>query len=303
MPLWNADVHIDERLTRRLLESQFPALAPARLTLLGQGFDNAAWRVNDRWVVRMPRRKIADEIFAYERAVLPLIGQSLPLRVPFPELIGTATADYPYVFSGYRMLPGLTGCSEHITPHQRAQAAVPLATFLRALHDLPITGDLERAAPPDLIGRTDLVARTQRIFAAIDGLVAAGASGPWPALRSQLSDLSTTPPWQGPPTLVHGDLYDRHLIFEGGVLTGVIDWGDVHVSDPALDLGIAWSFLSAGARAHFMAAYGEVDRHTQDRALYKALSYGVFLTAYGLDVGDEALLRVAQRCLSLTRGS
>ena len=41
-----------------------------------------------------------------------------------------------------------------------------------------------------------------------------------------------------PVTLVHGDLGPAHLLSQDGALTGVIDWTDARLGDPALDL--AW---------------------------------------------------------------
>ena len=39
------------------------------------------------------------------------------------------------------------------------------------------------------------------------------------------------------PVFVHGDLYSRHLLVDdAGRPCGVIDWGDCHVGDPAVDL-------------------------------------------------------------------
>ncbi|WP_337661977.1 phosphotransferase [Actinoalloteichus sp. AHMU CJ021] len=41
--------------------------------------------------------------------------------------------------------------------------------------------------------------------------------------------------------VVHGDLGPEHVLTTNGVITGVIDFGDVHLGDPAIDL--AWAYL------------------------------------------------------------
>jgi aminoglycoside phosphotransferase (APT) family kinase protein len=69
----------------------------------------------------------------------------------------------------------------------------------------------------------------------------------------------------------------------------VIDWGDAHLGDRALDLSIAFSFLPPAARPAFRAAYGPIDDATWDRARFRALFYGVVLVEYGLGIGDEAI--------------
>jgi phosphotransferase family enzyme len=93
-------------------------------------------------------------------------------------------------------------------------------------------------------------------------------------------------------------IYVRHLLVdEARRLCGVIDWGDVHLGDPALDLSIAFSFLPPGARGAFREAYGPIDAATWDRARFRALFYGTGLVDYGADVGDEAVRAAGEYAL------
>ena len=57
------------------------------------------------------------------------------------------------------------------------------------------------------------------------------------------------------PRLLYGDLHPRHIYAEGNELTGFIDWGDVALGDPLLDLG---RFSKAGSAATnaFLPWYG-----------------------------------------------
>lgn len=46
---------------------------------------------------------------------------------------------------------------------------------------------------------------------------------------------------RGPLAVCHGDLHVRHLLVDrDGSATGVIDWGDLCLADPAVDLSIAY---------------------------------------------------------------
>ena len=63
-----------------------------------------------------------------------------------------------------------------------------------------------------------------------------------------LRALHTIPVTVAMRSVCPGDLYVRHLLLnELCELTGVIDWGDVHLGDPAVDLMIAYSFLPLSA--------------------------------------------------------
>ena len=92
---------------------------------------------------------------------------------------------------------------------------------------------------------------------------------------------------------MHGDLYARHLIVDAHhTVTGVLDWGDVHLGDPAIDLTLAFTFLPPEARDAFRAAYGPIDDATWDRARFRAFHYGAALLQYGRSEGDTDIARV-----------
>ena len=100
----------------------------------------------------------------------------------------------------------------------------------------------------------------------------------------------------GPPrtVAVHGDLYVRHLLVDDARrICGVIDWGDVHAGDPALDLSIAYGFLPPRARDAFFRAYGPADARTRRVARLRAASHSFALAWFADSISDAALLREA----------
>ena len=82
------------------------------------------------------------------------------------------------------------------------------------------------------------------------------------------------PPSEG-LALVHGDLHARHVFVDDGRLSGVIDWGDVCRSDPAVDLVLVWCALPPAARAAFFDEYGAVG----EEGLLRARVLSLFLCA------------------------
>ena len=100
--------------------------------------------------------------------------------------------------------------------------------------------------------------------------------------------------------LAHGDLYVRHLLVDDAAcLAGVIDWGDLHRGDPAVDLSVAWSFLPPEARDSFRKAYGPIEESTWRLARLRALHYGVILLEYARGIGDARLFREGRTILRL----
>jgi len=298
---WLAEHEVSAELARELLAERFPALQVDSLELLGVGWDNTAWLVGGELVVRFPRRPIAVPLIETEARLLPWLASRLPLPVPVPELVAAARpADerYPWPFAGYRRLAGSPAADLDLDGSARLRAAVPLARFLAALHAAPVEEARALGAPGDELGRLDLAKRLplveERLALAVRrGLLASAA--PFEPV------LAATPRERAPggPCVVHGDLYARHVLVDReGTPTGVIDWGDVHLGDPALDLSLAHSFLPPAAHEAFRAAYGPIDEPTWRMARFRALHYAAILLVYGADTEDAALVREARRMLA-----
>ena len=95
--------------------------------------------------------------------------------------------------------------------------------------------------------------------------------------------------------LVHGDLHQRHLLLDGdGRACGVIDWGDVCLADPALDLSLAYSGFTGAARQALLDAYGwPVPPERAARARVLAVFLSAVLAEYAHDENRPRLLREA----------
>jgi aminoglycoside phosphotransferase (APT) family kinase protein len=94
MPVWSAEVVVDEGLVRKLL-SRFRELEVRRLRKLAEGWDNSVWVVDDRYAFRFPRRAIAIPGIEREIGVLPRLAPLLPLPVPRPVFVGSPTGGLP----------------------------------------------------------------------------------------------------------------------------------------------------------------------------------------------------------------
>jgi len=284
-PPWTPDIVVGPELALELVRSQFPALAATEARPLGVGWDNTAHLVGDV-VFRFPRRRSTVPLLEREARLLPLLARMLPLPVPLPRWLGSPTPAYPWPFAGYRRLAGTPASDVALKEAQLADAAASLGRFLAALHALPAA---ELDLPGDEIGRLDIAGRLPLARARLAALVAAGLiedAAPW------LGPLSMPAPALSATTVpVHGDLYARHLLADArGRLCGIIDWGDLHRSDPAVDLSVLWSFLPASARPPFLRAYGAVDEGTLLLARQRATFHSVAVAHYASEAGDAPLL-------------
>lgn len=284
---WTAERVVSPDEARALITEQHPGVRASSVEPLGQGWDNTAFAVDGTWVFRFPRREIAVQLLEIEARVLPVIADHLPLPIPRPEYVGEPTEAYPWPFIGYRMLRGRTVDRAALSIEQRAELAEPVGEFLAALHQ--IDPELSRA-PDDEIDCTDTRRRLPMVRAYLEQVEATG----------QLEDLGAFEPILAlahdslPPrrVLVHADVYARHvLVDDRGRACGVIDWGDVHLGHPGLDMAPAFCLLPPHARERFRRAYGRpIDDESWTLGRQRGLLYGAALAAYGSDTNDRALV-------------
>jgi aminoglycoside phosphotransferase (APT) family kinase protein len=253
-------------LVRRLVDTQFPQWAglPLRRVEPG-GSDHLIHRLGDELSVRLPRHAGAIGQAEKEIRWLPRLAPHLPLGVPAPVAVGRPGLGYPWPWAVSRRLAGSVATVAGLG--ESAAAAVELAEFLTPLQRYPQEG--APAVSSDSLAGRDTEAR--RSIAQVAGVFdAAGLLAVWEAALA-------APGWDRPPVWFHGDFHTGNLLTVDGRLSAVIDFGGLGVGDPARDMMIAFTLMSAGPRAVFREALG-VDDATWARGRGWALASG--LNAY-----------------------
>jgi aminoglycoside phosphotransferase (APT) family kinase protein len=110
-------------------------------------------------------------------------------------------------------------------------------------------------------------AETRRCLATVGGVIdVEHATAVW--------DAALEAHWDSSAVWFHGDVATGNLLVRDSRLSAVIDFGTCGVGDPACDLVLAWTFLSARSRETFRRAVGH-DAGTWARArgwaLWKSL--------------------------------
>jgi len=298
---WEAEVEIDEALVRGLLAEQLPELEASSARRLAEGWDNSVWVVEDRWAFRFPRRAAAVPLVERELAILPRLAPLLPTPVPVPRYRGRPGERFPWPFFGCELLPGREPADAQLSDDERVELGGQLGRFLRVLH-APATakavdpdGDLPVDPNRRTVAERSVIARDH-----VRGVEELGLWRPPGEVERLLDEASRLAPPRGPFVLAHGDLHLRHVLVDDGVLSGVIDWGDVCRADASIDLVLVWSVLPPAGRRRFLAAYGEVDGQQRVRSRVLALSLCAALARYAHDVGHPSLLREAVAGLDRT---
>ena len=281
-----AEVEIDAALIARLLEEQHPDLAALPLEHVDAGWDNAIYRLGTELAVRLPRRQLGAQLVEHEQRWLPELASRLTLPVPVPMRVGEPGAGYPWRWS---IVPWLTGVPADMCEPDASQAVV-LAQFLRSLH-VPAPDE----APPNPFRDVPLVKLTK-----VDGRldrIAQRTELVSPSLR-QTWRSAVAAPIDQPLTWIHADLHPRNVLVERGILTGILDWGDMTAGDRATDLASLWILFDDDEfRRDALRVYGEVTPATLLRAQGWAIFCGSMFLDSGLHDGDAMLTRIGERIL------
>lgn len=287
--IWDKTIDIKEALVSELISSQFKLKASV-IKSLGEGYDNSAFLVNDKFVFRfVHREQLSPTCMANEITLLPYLFEHLSFPLPNLSMIGQPTAIYPFQFAGYEILTG-----ELLTEHQAPLVEDPefatiLGAWLKELHALPILSTHESLIQGEHDWRLDVVHRTQRVLETIKQyrqyFIDAGFE-PEMLIKKMdfFRDLNVD---QSKECYVHGDLYAKHiLVKENGLPAGLIDWGDVHIGHPATDLSIGLMIFNETSLKCFFNAYTNYNKDMIDIELFRAFFHPILSLPYFAQIGE-----------------
>lgn len=297
---WQAELEVDAALAKDLVRRTAPELGDLTPEPLGAGWDNTAWlfRTADAaFVFRFPRRAIAVPFLSRELEILPHLAPLLPL--PITAALWRGQMDNGWPFGGYRYLEGDMAAIAGLGDADKLALAPAWGRFVRALHDI----DPARLAPSELpidpLGKVDVLRRWDVTLSSLATCGAMSAEVERTLAHARTAHLTMD---TRPRVVCHGDLDGRHLVVArrplGWEATGVIDWGDLMLGDPATDLGLAFSLLDGAARAAFFAAYGPIDPVTEALARFRAIASQAWVLGWALDVGHAAHAEEARRAIA-----
>ena len=253
----------DERLVRRLIDSQFPQWAGLTLhRVTPGGSDHVIYRLGSGLSVRLPRHTGAIRQAAKELRLLPQLAPRLPLAIPSPVAVGEPDLGYPWSWGVSRWLDGAVARYEELG--ESVETALQLAEFLTALQAVDVSAPVEPDEP--------LAAHDERVRAAIADIADAFDAR---SLLAVWREAVTAPAWDRPPVWYHGDFHTGNLLTTAGRVSAVIDFGGLGRGDPARDLMMAFTLLEGRAREAFRKAL-DVDEATWARGRGRSLIGGVF---------------------------
>jgi aminoglycoside phosphotransferase (APT) family kinase protein len=271
----DSDLDIGPELVARLVRSQHPEYA-SEVTLVAHGWDSDIFRLGERFAARLPRRVESAALVVNEQRWLAELAPRLPVPVPRAVAHGTPGLGFPWPWS---IMPWLDGHPADLFDATRRDAcAEDLASALLALH-VPAPVDAPRNAYRG-VPLLDHDARVRSQLRSV-GLGAARPESIWDDALAASSPEFTR--W------IHGDLHPANvLLTDDGRLAAILDFGDLCVGDPAVDLASSWLFFTGVGRARFRrtvdeASVDDVDLWRRARGWALAISLGLMTESDGTE--------------------
>jgi len=262
------------RVAARPPEGWERALAAALATVLdpgtslrplGAGLDCWAVLAGDDVVIKVPEHDDGAASVARQHRILAALRDRMPVAIPEPLFLAPNPLG-PGDVGGYRLVAGEIVDEEDW--HRRGLLtdanASAIAAIVDAIASFP-AAEAERLGVPAIDQRVDVAGELDELrdsgaLARLEPGDARALEARWEAYLADDANFAYE------PALVHGDLSLDHLLVEGGRIVGLIDFGDVAVTDPDVELAYLWAEAGAGFVGRIQSCRG---RRVDDRLAAK----------------------------------
>jgi aminoglycoside 2''-phosphotransferase len=281
---------------QQIIAACFPELAIKRCQPVAQGWDSVAVAVNNAIIFRFPKRRDVEPQYQFELRLLPALAGALPLPIPDVAFFWPGGAAHPGIFIGHHLIHGVQLTAEYLTPEHTTSIAQQLGQFLSALHRFPAEQAIRLGVPAgdEASWRRhyqDQFEQIQsRVLPLLDNIVRARITRDWQAFLADQTHFRVA--------LIHHDLADEHMLYDParGTISGIIDWGDAAIGDPAIDFtGLLAAYGQDFTERVLLHYQGEVDASFRDRMRFYRGAMPLNTVLFGLSTGQTDYVRQGRK--------
>jgi macrolide phosphotransferase len=255
------------------------------------------------WIVRSPRRADVLERAAAERRVLELVRTRLPVDVPDWRVFSPQVIAYPRLGGNPAAVVDMNA-GGYVW---RFDETAPPASFLDTLADaLVALHRIERGEAVAAGVRLQQPVQVRETFAErMDRSreVLDVPASVWSRWQTWLADDTY---WPEHSVLVHGDLHPAHilvgdqhrLVDDAHRVTGLLDWTEAHIGDPATDFALQYATMGDDPLAALLERYradgGVTWPRMHDHIVETWSAYPVVIAAFAILSGEDAPRQLGQ---------
>jgi aminoglycoside phosphotransferase (APT) family kinase protein len=217
------------------IKKEFPSLEWKNVKFTDMNWDFDVAILDKKYIFRFPRSANCRRKFKIEIRLLKYLNKKISLPIP----------DYTYItkdfsFAGYNMINGVGVSKERykkLDVKEKDLMAMKLAIFLNELHSTPLSVakkyGIEEESYPQSHKKFELEVHKYLLpkFNRQEKI----------SVHKFLKNLGTIYPIKN-KVLTHGDLARENFLIADGKISGVIDFTDMSINDPAVDFNDLWDY-------------------------------------------------------------
>ncbi len=228
---------MNKKLLLQKIKKEFPNLKWKTAKHNVEGWDHYVLILDNKYVFRFPRKPVYQKRLYTEAMLLNYLAVRVNVPVPKYEFISKDKT-----FAGYPLIPGIQITPEvfkTISQSARHRIAKQLAQFFSILHKTPlnIAKKYEKGTTNNRKLYKELVKNTNK------HIKPRLSKNNYQLIESFLKEFTK---YQNHPhkCLVHADIHQDHLLVSTDKkrLSGIIDFADRAIGDPALDFTELWLY-------------------------------------------------------------
>ena len=220
---------------KALVTAKYPQFQNSDFVENKEGWANRVYIVDNAYIFRFPRNTESYNDLLRERMILPQLKKVATIAIPDFKYESLDEEKRPFV--GYPMIAGIQLTKEHLaamTDAEQDGVARSIALFLEGLHSETLS---QFAQANGLRHKTldQWILFKNHVFEKAKIHLTETTCQIIEAFFSEFVDLmKTSAPGEA---VIHGDFSSDHILFDEHrkVLTGIIDFGDIQIGDPAFD--------------------------------------------------------------------
>ena len=296
---WEDQYSLDCAKAKLILAEAFPELLVSSIKFLGSGWDFNCFEINAEFIFRFPRRDKYNSLFNKELEVMKLLSDSLPILSPDYSFISHSSKVFPNTIGGYKKIEGAPIIE--IPPSQYATIAnaKTMGDFLTTLHSLNTLKKIENLSIFEERSEVtkDFRDETKKNLEEMKGMIPISV---WNKFNILFEKYKGITPFLGKKVLTHNDLGVEHIICGGAEnkITGIIDWTDMAIGDPAADFACIWA---SNRKFYHMVVEnysGHVDKDFEKRVEQKAIYTLIGDSLFGYSINDQKRISWSNQILN-----
>lgn len=266
------------------IKNNFPQLKFSKSRLITSGFDDDVIILDEKIVFSFPKQKLdCAEKFQKELNVLPLLNKVVTLPIP----------NFIYIpkdksFAGYKYIAGIPLTNKilkTLSPQKKEICAKQIALFLSQLHSFPTSKAKKNGVTQAWVeqdARDHYTKRAQVVFRHLDY--------DFTSLKNLLATYPLKPTKK--LSLTHQDLTSDHILFNSKTrkINGIIDFGDLEIADPAIDLSKLWDYGEEFLDM-MLSHYTTKDKDIKERSLRWWIYHNINLVEFGYEKKIDSMIK------------